>query len=106
MNIPPPGDYIAKTNGQIIIGEASTGALMADIPYVISQGDHAGFTGKALVCIAKKDGTIQTNAVDNLVAAFSMPLPFDPFWLMDQTFPETEFSLNQCIHEEYENKTY
>lgn len=105
MNLPPPGDYVAKTNGQIIIGEASTGALMADVPCVISQGDHAGFTCRALVCIAKKDGTIQTATVDNLKAAFGWD-GVDPFWLMDRTFPDTEFALNQCIHDEYESKTY
>lgn len=112
MNLPPPGDYVAKTNGQIIIGEASTGALMADVPCVISQGEHAGFTCKALVCIATKDGALQTNAIDNLKAAFNWD-GVDPFVLMfnddnspRQGFPELEFSLSQCIHEEYKDKTY
>jgi hypothetical protein len=105
MNIPQPGDYIAKTNGQIIIGEASTGALMADVPYVITQGDDAGFTGRALICIAKRDGTIQTATVNNLKAAFGWD-GVDPFWLADNEFPETEFALNQCIHEEHNGKTY
>lgn len=104
MKLPPEGDYIAKTNGQIIIGEATTGAYVADVPYTISQGDHAGFNGRALVTLVKKDGEIVVSAIENMKAAFGWDGM--EFVSLSNEFPDKEFSLSQCVHEEYEGKTY
>lgn len=104
MQLPPPGDYVAKTNGQIIIGEATTGAYLADVPYVISQGDNAGFAGRALVTLVKKDGEIVVSAIENMKAAFG----WDGMDLgaLANEFPDKEFALSQCVHEDYDGKTY
>jgi hypothetical protein len=103
MTLPKPGDYVAKLNDRIVIYEAGSGALCAALPCIISQGDSTGFTTKATVVLVKSDGTILSNAVDNLKAVFGWD-GADPFTLMDNDYKDIEFMLADCKHEEYEGK--
>jgi len=104
MNLPPPGDYVAKLNGRIVVYEAETGALCAALPCAISQGPHAGFTSKATVVLVKSDGTVLANALDNLKAVFGWD-GLDPFVLMDSDYPDIEFKLADCKHDDYDGRT-
>lgn len=105
MKIPPPGDYVAKLSGRIVIYEAASKALCAAIPCVISQGEHIGFTTKGNALIAKADGTLNENSIANLKTIFGWD-GVNPFDLADNDYAAAQFALAQCTHEEYEGKTY
>lgn len=104
MQLPNPGDYVAKLNGRIVLTEAkTTGSLLAVLPCVIAEGEHVGFKTYANVCIVKSDGAILTNNMDNLKAIFGFD-GTDPFVLMDNDYADITFMLAGCKHEEYEGK--
>jgi hypothetical protein len=106
MQLPPPGDYVAKLNARMVVYEAKSQALCIAIPCIISQGDHTGFTTKATVTLVKSDGTVMTNGLENLKTIFGWD-GLDPFALMDSDYKDIEFALAECKHENGEDsKTY
>lgn len=115
--LPPPGDYRAKVNGRILIVWAKSKALCVKIPYIITQeGEGQGFAAEWLGVVFKGDGSPMQNTLDNLKEVFG-PAGWDGvdlFWLRNsipgtdtsaaREFPDVEFTLAQCVIEEYEGK--
>jgi len=88
--LPSDGTYRAIISATPVIYETEEGALCAAIPVSIS-GDVA-WSGKATVVIGKKDGTLNTRAIDNLKKIFTGWNGQDPFELPEiyQTNADTE----------------
>jgi hypothetical protein len=101
--LPPPGNYNARRNDTIVVTESEAGALLAWIPYVLCHPDWAAFTGKHMVVIGKKDGSLATKNIETLKKVFNWDGQ-NPFNLEEIPLPETEdaeFELSQCYHDEY-----
>ncbi|MDE2100106.1 MAG: hypothetical protein KGL39_22820 [Patescibacteria group bacterium] len=101
--LPPPGNYNARRNDNIVVQESEAGALLAWVPYVLCHPDWAAFTGKHMVVIGKKDGSLATKNIETLKKVFNWD-GVNPFDLEEIPMPETEdaeFELGQCFHDEF-----
>jgi len=117
-----PGTYTAKLRGTVIIYFAGkpddpedNRALMANLPFVVVDGESAGKTIDAQVCFKAKDGTIMTRTIQNMQEVFGME-GANPFWLQyanpDDLSDSRERDLSDKLcqivveSEEYNGKTY
>jgi len=105
--LPSPGTYLARRNGNMVIEQSASGALLLWIPVVLCSSDHA-WTGKHMICIGAKDGTLQRKAVENLKKVFPSWDGMNPFELEEIPLqeaaegeaPAAEFELADCYHDD------
>lgn len=105
--LPAEGDYTAECIGQLKVIEAKTGTLGVAVPYKLTDSE-VPFSDTHVVYIAKADGTLLTNGIDNLKKVFTWDGQ-DPFWLMEdgdqpRNFNGLQFRLAGCVHEDYETE--
>lgn len=107
--LPAPGDYTAKCTGQLTVILEKSGSVGVAVPYRLTNSD-VSFSDDFIVYIVGKDGNPLQSGVDNLKKVFNWDGE-DPWALMwedsaagtgARTFPDTEFKLADCKHEDYE----
>ena len=67
--LPQAGNYQARRPAPSITTETQGGALCVYLPVELLQGD-VRWSGKAIICIAKSDGTPMTKNIENLRKVF------------------------------------
>lgn len=93
--LPAPGNYRAKLNGQIRIGdpEDNNNFLKVFVPYTLLNSEVA-YSGVHEGLFASADGTLYQRSIDDFRKVFNWTTP-NPFDLQDVE-GEFEFELNNC----------
>lgn len=99
--LPEPGTYKARLNGKMIVESTKNGALLVWIPYQLCDSE-VPYSGKHMLVVGLKDGTLNQKAIDALKEAFDWD-GSDIFDIEQIKVPEgdiPQFVLADCEHDD------
>ena len=99
--LPDPGTYKARLNGKMVVEQTKKGALLVWIPYRLCDLE-VPYSGKHMLVVGLKDGTLNQKAIEALKEAFSWD-GSDIFDLEQIEVPEgdiAQFVLADCEHDD------